>query len=1407
MRITKTHRIMAFACAFTLLLSMLNLNMFAFANNTLGSAITKHTVITKIGDKGINKKLCDIEQLSDLGENNLFDQKTELGFYHTDESGTVKKVNEEPSNLSDIKTKLYDGNIDSGSFIGRWAHSGDCLIKGYSNDTDQTDNWWQVDVEFSNYLKLPKYFVMLARIDANFMSQHYAVFASTDRDTLYDSSNMIIDIKDSTARSGDKVDISGLNLNVKYLGIRFYHRGYHNNTCSGQFVTEIGLYGGTLTSSYNHTVYKSPNEVDEDLSKNRLIGNGISTAGFYNNGQKIADCNVSDSFFDGKLYTGTEKQWNISTLAPNGNISSDILNDIYQTDAYLQLETELSAPINNPEKFIILFHSKNNDNARSFRSQHYAVYASDKKSTLYDKPIFEITDSSNRNGDKVELSNRTDLTNISYVAIRFFNRGYGSVKQFISEIGFFGGQFSDLPKKINTPIKDPSQADITGQNILELGSASGGFYADGIKTGEYSKYGIDTTLGAWHSTKNESSCQNNKCSNDLEQKASYWQLQFSLTGAINNPERFIFLSHDRSDKYTSNHYAVFASSSASDLYNDENLLFEVKDTTSRYGDAIDLKSLGKELTGIRFLGIRFYHRAYSTEIGCSLQHIKLVGLYGGQFAEDTVKVKYFNKQSEYNKNKLLEDTKVFGSNLIELKTPYAVKVNGADPRKSQSLKALTDSDFTKHLDISGYKGQKDGKYDLIYKLDSSPDAIKQIKKFIFRGVSNDNSYADPYITGVYEVYAAVNYTELFASENMIYSYNYERDGAFRGQTVEFLDDIYARYVAVRIINPVTEYEDITYIYPRISEIAFLGTDAYIPDEKVVISEKMPVSVYTSDNNGNLKDISESLTLDQYHAISDNNAATGVDFSTNNNQLDIICNLLKDYRLSDIKVNTDNGAEYEIYAAKTFSELWNDSSKISNGDFSDSAGKIQGRYVRITFKKNQGEHITLKDMVIYGYANPLIKRYEHISYSLDSTKSIAFVRPNGTNDINSLEYIDASLGHIFDSNELTEGTSLFSGGESGKSPLNLLVNLQSLQNVNNISIYFPTALVRYQPTKVYVYLGETYEEAMNFSKTPDIVFDGLPELGKYYSEFKPALARYIRIEFAENNYNKGITDIIGEKNEDFFNGSKINLALAEVDIMGTSVYGMAGEDGALLSFEDTDTGIKWDVVALDENDVATNIYSSRLVKSTATNAQKASLKHDPYYKIIGDSLYGIEFYDVFGNVINNIAERNIRIKFPVESSANKLIGNAKENEVSVYDSYEANDSGRTYICVEDKYSQGMKFSLLELTDESDAYWNGVEIKQNDSDNNQNDFENSNNSAASKNNNENALKENVDTDKNNEPETRLVDAGTETKYRISYTSAPVWLIVLTCIEGILLLGAVTAMVVIIIKQKKRCKITEN
>ena len=319
---------------------------------------------------------------------------------------------------------------------------------------DQTDNYIQMQFRINGKLNNPERFIFAmhtksASAAPGYNVKHYAVFVSSKYSELFNDSSKIIEVKDENNGRVDVINTSGLTLtDITYVAVRVYKTGHKD-----LFMTEMGFFGGEITDAFTdnaiteHTAL-SVSDFSGITAENQLAGSKTSAA-FYKEGTELDGSEVDkepncEIYFDGLF--GTDKglgKWNHGDSAHDCRLKG-AQNGIFQTDTYLQFQMELSVPINNPKEFVIAFHESKN--GAYLRSQHYSVFASGSIETLYssESKIIEITDENNRNGDKVDLSGKTELENIKYVGIRFYNRGYtadsavGCV-QHITEIGLYGG--------------------------------------------------------------------------------------------------------------------------------------------------------------------------------------------------------------------------------------------------------------------------------------------------------------------------------------------------------------------------------------------------------------------------------------------------------------------------------------------------------------------------------------------------------------------------------------------------------------------------------------------------------------------------------------------------------------------------------------------------------------------------------------------------------------------------------------------------------------------------------------------------------------------------------------------------------------------------------------------------------
>ena len=620
MKIKKQHRLLSLVFSLALVISALGAGVPTSAENTAIDPITK-----------VSMNLWSSITLTDYvgtAGNNLKDQFCDVRFVENNQLTKVK------SNYDDwMAGFLFDSNVTNRDV----SLTADGTTLTADSSANQTANYWQLLFKFDGVLNNPKQFVFgFHKTNNDFKASHYAVFASEKYEDLENSK--IIDINDADGRKGDVINIDELNLNnIGYVEIRIYNTGSENWT---QHITELGLFGGTVEKSDNTitnvtdtlTNTDSFNEYLSD-NKNNLEGSS-GTVGFYNN-SKLTDeagiFNYQNKFFDSDIASETS----IGGMHKDASKCSiaGVSDNVFQTENYWQVDIKVGGELKNPQKFAVVYHHS----SKTLVSKHYAVFASDNYSDLYDNKIIEIINSSERIGDVIDVS-ALNLEKVKYVGVRFYSCGFttdiGCKTQHIAELGFFGGTvvkdnaITDHTVLSKNPDVDLSENRLAGSEIkcgfysgdtlikdCGLDATDAANFFDGVLSDGYST--------GWDAGKNYTAGY----SNDIFQTENYYQIQIELSGQLKSPDRFVLIGR-KDGQFMSKHYAVFASDDLSNLYSDDNKIIEILDSTERAGDEIAFSGFDKI---VKYVGIRFYHRGYTfdAEQGNTLQFINEIGLYGG----------------------------------------------------------------------------------------------------------------------------------------------------------------------------------------------------------------------------------------------------------------------------------------------------------------------------------------------------------------------------------------------------------------------------------------------------------------------------------------------------------------------------------------------------------------------------------------------------------------------------------------------------------------------------------------------------------------------------------------------------------------------------------------------------------
>ena len=649
MKFQKTKRYLSLALSAVMALSAISAGMSVTAE---GETVTPITATEKIEFAGKDIASSYLE-----GGNKLQGSVGDAVFY----------LNNKPtSEKCGFNSTWFNSNTADDAMLG-----GDgSFSKNADNSVTQTENYWSLKFKLDGALNNPKYFIFSSHGTTHtLMTANYAVFASENYSDL--GSNKIIQRTADYGRAAEIINVSSLNLtNIKFVEVRIYHRRYHKDgEYDYQHINELGFFGGEIVKNESNVITEhSKKDLTEiDLTDNRLASANVVT-GFYGNNVLTSEralekrdlAGVFDSNIPSVGYSNAFGHF-------HGNAdecqSDGYDNSIIQTDSYWQMQFSFDGYLKSPERFV--FSARTNGDSMS---QHYAVFASDDIPTLYndENKIIEITDISNRVADEVLIPDN-NLT-VRYVGIRFYHRGYtqGNVcsMQFLTKVGLYGGTYVESTAHTTYPDiwwvvadkKAYNDKTFSGVNRLRGQKVTRTFVKNGEATPEksdndppyYNGLVDSSALGRWHTEDN--TCYSKDAPNDILQTNSYWQMEAELSAPIDNPDYFSVIFHPESKTLSSKHYAVYASDSADTLYNDEHKIIEIIDQTERIGDSVDLS--GMNLENISYIGIRFYHRAYSMPSGCSLQHICEIGIYGGTLRDTEISA----SQSLENSGALIDGT-------------------------------------------------------------------------------------------------------------------------------------------------------------------------------------------------------------------------------------------------------------------------------------------------------------------------------------------------------------------------------------------------------------------------------------------------------------------------------------------------------------------------------------------------------------------------------------------------------------------------------------------------------------------------------------------------------------------------------------------------------------------------------
>ncbi len=816
----------------------------------------------------------------------------------------------------------------------------------------------------------------------------------------------------------------------------------------------------------------------------------------------------------------------------------------------------------------------------------------------------------------------------------------------------------------------------------------------------------------------------------------YLDLMYKFPTEVNVSD--ILVAHH--SKYLLGNYQIYASAKLDNLYDKSNLIGEY-DSDIRSSQIQDFHwKDGKELKGIKYVGLRITNPFADWELAKGLitdYNIKSVyprlmefDVYG-EYADPTyVPVEYTDTKDFGDLSKLTE----YGANLIAQTDPIfradgkRAAVKPAAINKVKKQVSTPPANDTIHCDLDDNALKDKGYIDIQWKLTDEQNLdMYRVNGFAFRGHYGKDGSNPKHYTSHYQIYVAEDVEDLYNPENMVFEYNAEEIGDMSGLVYEFSqnDAPVGSYIALRILDPASGATD--NVNPRISIFYVWGEDPMIIPEPTNLAENMPIDAYFSAKK--MEEISEeNLTAKEVMNMTDADEGTVAKINTKNSNrktTEIIYNLCGDMIVDNISlttlINSSTGFKtLKVYASNALAGTKFDSALIWSQKIGDKRGEVKLsktissdekiRYVRFVFEGCK-DYLQINTINVEGLDNQKNKTRE-LTTTLDPSTHFSVVDVNlETEKRKLLDFESDDLASLIDGYVDTY-TVVSHEGVVGKNEYEFTIKLDDLRTINTLKLSFLYGFDEYYPNKINIYLAEVADEieGKNARTEPDYVVTKKDIKNNVFEKaMRPRLVRYIKFEYKDFSRIEGFR---------YANSNEYQLVsiIPEMSFKGTKVKGMntsndaASDDSEipLISFEDKETGIKADIMRHDKNDIFTDAVDIKVTPETATNWQMMSLKNNPYLKVVDKLNYKVEFVDILGNVVSDLGGRNVNITFTVPEGENVdefMVGESTLRTKMVVQ--ETTPKNRTVLAhVMWNSTADNKYSLLQMVNEDDPYWDTI-----------------------------------------------------------------------------------------------------
>ena len=1112
----------------------------------------------------------------------------------------------------------------------------------------------------------------------------------------------------------------------------------------------VSAFSGSLStlalSSSDITIYTDESRIPTDykvdfegLEVKYHTPDGYSPT-YFDDNDKIYDYNLSTASFSvatGKAWVKYKDGCTGSSSEGMNGVDTFYKNDI---DRYCDLTLTVQSEIN--VKDIIVKHHPN----AMLTTQEYSIYASANKETLFDdsSKLYDYTQPTSGVQALQDFKFKDgSLTGVKYIGMRIQNpatdwesiatiHGANAIYLRLFEFNVYGtyvdpdfkpdveemtvysnfdkvNTIKEVTKSVKTNFtKDGKEASapLSPESYLTDGDISKGaeiMSNDCLHFDAADGYSVsDKTLDAIGTIYNDGS-----------------RYATILLKAITDVDiKDITLAFHSNTAFKTSKFAVFASGSLGDLYEDENIIFKSEKNSQQVFDFHF--NDGYELEGIKYVALRIYDpsgdwrgsdaKSFVEQYGANILCPRIMEFnFYGSYSDPDYAPRVLIDTKDYDLSKI----PLFGDNMIRNVLP-SIYENGTRVSKTQFLNRMKTAASTVpnndviHQDMDLVWNGEGDYIDIQFKFNTGYELTK-VNGFAYQGMCRDMSelYARKY-----QVFVAEDAEDLFTGEP-VFTYDADEDGLLKGVIYEFPKGKQPKgnYFGFRLLEPYNINTTLTKCV-RFSFLYVWGEEADIQYFQTNLAENMPITP-SFEYNGKYTEVSEeNLTATETANMTDNSASTVANINTKGekrDKLNLTYNLCGDTvvdKLSfSLPVNSTTGfKKMKVYASSSLTAVNNEESLIwtytptaSSGTLTPSKNlslKDEVRYVRISFEGTK-DYVQIGTVNIEGSS-----RYKNktrtITSSLDYT-AFEFHRISAnTNKQTFVEYSQTVIDYLYDGDA---DTCLCFHAGSYEDSVKIQIDLGNLRTVSKIDLSFVKYFENNRPGKVKLYSAETDDQLddMKLIAEFDVNSDNLSK------QYRPFLSRYITVVMSDNKKDDSYQLPDGTY--------QLATAISEIKIIGTNVKGMqtAEDNEVMLTYKDNKSGISVDICRLDINDVFTDVAGIKVTPSKATNWQMRSLEKEPYLKILDKQVYKIEFLDLYGNKVTNLNNRKIQLRYSPKGgtlASDIMFGDAAERtKISAIETMSTATEAYTDN-YEWKADSDNVIALLVMTTSDDKYWDSI-----------------------------------------------------------------------------------------------------